>query len=544
MSKEVSAEEIKRVFNYKKLFAEKKKLQSEISMKNLQISNLYKKQEQMVNNEVELRTKKYKKDLKEKDKIIEEKDRIIEEKDKQILALKVELSKKQSLLDNDSTNSGTPTSKTPIGKKKYIPNTREKTDKKIGGQKNHKKHKLIPFDKEDITEEKEIVPNECPKCHSKNIEKLNTSVDKQELDYDVVLIKRSNKFVNCQCLDCGNIFHENIPNDLKEDIQYGKNLQSLAVCLTNEIYTPFNKTVKLVSGITDNQINMTEGYVTKLQPRAANRLDSFIIELENHIKTSPVYGWDDGVVKVKTKDAILRVYCTDNVVLLYGHENKNEAGLDEDGILLNTPSTTIVMHDHIIHNYNQKYKFDNVECLIHVIRRIKKMIDKTKHKAFEELIKLLSQTNSDRNKILKDENDPRTKFDDKYLEALDKKYDEILDEVSNQNEIEPVTVNFYKEEEENFIKDLRKYKRNYLLWAYDFGIPSTNNNSERNIRPVKSKMKISGQFQNINYLKYYAKIRSYIETCKKNGINIIDACNRLMSGNPYTLAKILKTDEE
>ena len=57
-------------------------------------------------------------------------------------------------------------------------------------------------------------------------------------------------------------------------------------------------------------------------------------------------------------------------------------------------------------------------------------------------------------------------------------------------------------------------------------------------------MKISGQFQNINYLKYYAKIRSYIETCKKNGINIIDACNRLMSGNPYTLAKILKTDEE
>ncbi len=61
MSKEISAEEIKRVFNYKKLFAEKKKLQSEISMKNLQISNLYKKQEQMVNNEVELRTKKYKK---------------------------------------------------------------------------------------------------------------------------------------------------------------------------------------------------------------------------------------------------------------------------------------------------------------------------------------------------------------------------------------------------------------------------------------------------------------------------------------------------
>lgn len=79
-----------------------------------------------------------------------------------------------------------------------------------------------------------------------------------------------------------------------------------------------------------------------------------------------------------------------------------------------------------------------------------------------------------------------------------------------------------------------------MLWAYRFDIPSTNNNSERNIRPVKSKMKISGQFKNIDTAKYYATIRSYIETCKKNGINIIDACVRLMNGQPYTLEEILE----
>lgn len=56
-------------------------------------------------------------------------------------------------------------------------------------------------------------------------------------------------------------------------------------------------------------------------------------------------------------------------------------------------------------------------------------------------------------------------------------------------------------------------------------------------------MKISGQFQNINYLKYYANIRSYIETCKKNGINIIDACVHLMKGNPYTLDYILNYEK-
>ena len=36
------------------------------------------------------------------------------------------------------------------------------------------------------------MPNECPKCHSKNIEKLNTSVDKQELDYDVDALEKYN----------------------------------------------------------------------------------------------------------------------------------------------------------------------------------------------------------------------------------------------------------------------------------------------------------------------------------------------------------------
>lgn len=56
--------------------------------------------------------------------VIKEKDIIIADKDKQIEALKIELAKKQSIIDNDSTNSGLPTSKTPIGKKKYIPNCR------------------------------------------------------------------------------------------------------------------------------------------------------------------------------------------------------------------------------------------------------------------------------------------------------------------------------------------------------------------------------------------------------------------------------------
>lgn len=524
--KDLTAKDLERKFSYLQLLKYNGEIRSQFNALKLEYTRLKKQQQEEIENQVELRTKQLTEEL--------------TEKDKQIEALKATIAKMQSQMNNDSTNSGLPTSKTAIGKVKYIPNTREKSGKKKGGQSGHKKHKLEPFKEDEATEEIKITPTECNKCHSKEIEELETSVNKQEIDYDVMIVKRINKFVNCRCKKCGNTFHADIPNDLKENIQYGKTVQSLAVCLTNEIYTPFNKTVKLVSGITNEQINLSEGYVTKLQKRAADYLIQYIEELKAYIPKQEVYGWDDGVVSINKKDGILRTYCTDNVALFIGHEKKNEEGIDEDGILLNTGNETIVMHDHILHNYNEKYNFKNVECMIHLIRRLKKMNNNTNHDWCLELVKLFKDTNDDRNKLLKKNVDL---FDKDYLNNLDKSYDVIIEKGKEQNQ-EDITINYFKEEEANFIKDLVKYKENYLLWAHDFRLPSTNNNSERNIRPIKSKLKISGQFQNIEYVKYYATIRSYIETCKKNGINIIEACTHLMYGEPYTLEEILKIGKE
>ena len=71
-------------------------------------------------------------------------------------------------------------------------------------------------------------------------------------------------------------------------------------------------------------------------------------------------------------------------------------------------------------------------------------------------------------------------------------------------------------------------------------MPFTNNVSERGLRGVKTKMKVSGQFQNLTNAQYYAKIRSYIETCHKNGINEFDALVKLVDDAPYSLNDILK----
>ena len=69
--------------------------------------------------------------------------------------------------------------------------------------------------------------------------------------------------------------------------------------------------------------------------------------------------------------------------------------------------------------------------------------------------------------------------------------------------------------------------------------PTTNNLSERSLRFVKTKDKVSGQFQSIEYASYFADIRTYLETCARNGVGEFAALMRLTSGEPYTVAELL-----
>ena len=136
--------------------------------------------------------------------IIEEKDKIIEEKDKEIERLK-------ALLNIDSTNSGLPTSKTPLNKNTLISNanSREKSWKSIGGQKGHPKHKLEKFKDEEINEKIVHELTKCPECGGE-IKKVK-EVYKDELTYKVVPIKRRHVFETYECTCCHKEVHENIP---------------------------------------------------------------------------------------------------------------------------------------------------------------------------------------------------------------------------------------------------------------------------------------------------------------------------------------------
>ena len=86
---------------------------------------------------------------------------------------------------------------------------------------------------------------QCPCCNSHAIEKTGETKEKDELDYKIVVVKRRHKFVEYECKECGKKFHEEIPNNLKEENQYGAQVQALELTLMNQANVTINKAQKI-----------------------------------------------------------------------------------------------------------------------------------------------------------------------------------------------------------------------------------------------------------------------------------------------------------
>ena len=257
-----------------------------------------------------------------------------------------EIARLKALLNMDGTNHGIPTSQTPINKKKVIPNTRPETERTRGGQKGHAKHKLEKFEEEEVTEYSEHQMEECPCCKGHKIEATGEVKEKDEIDYKVVGIKRRHRFIEYRCEECGKKFHAEIPNNLKEENQYGPQVQALELTLMNQANVTINKAQKITYGMTDGEIDLSEGYIAKLQERAAKNLEGFMKKMRGEIIHQPLLHWDDTVIMVDTKRSCLRFYGTEKLAMYTAHKKKNKEGLDEDNILNVLSKETIVENDH------------------------------------------------------------------------------------------------------------------------------------------------------------------------------------------------------
>jgi hypothetical protein len=329
-------------------------------------------------------------------------------------------------------------------------------------------------------------------------------------------------------------FRKRLPNELKEDNQYGPQVRALALALINQGNVSLNKVRKIIHGFTGGGINLSEGYLCKLQKKASKAANDFCEEIRGEILKQRLVYWDDTVIMINTKRACLRYYGTERLALYKAHMHKDKEGLDRDNILNLLPAAATAEHDHNKVNYNKDYAFGNAECNEHLMRDLKRIRDNLGHKWAEELSVLLADGNKRRDEL---KNADAYEFSPDELSGFLDGFDRIMLDAYAQND--EAGSNYYTDQEKTLILRILDFKNEYLAWLTDFDIPFTNNLSERSLRDAKSKMKISGQFQNITTATYYAGIKSYIETCNRNGANVFYALLRLCIGNPFTLNEIL-----
>ena len=311
-------------------------------------------------------------------------------------------------------------------------------------------------------------------------------------------------------------------------------LQAMALALVDLGFVSVSRAREILAGILHRKLVPSEGYVGKVQKKASRMLKGFLEEARAFCLEQRILHWDDTVIFMNTSRACFRFYGNEKVAYYTAHATKGASGIMEDGILSGLTEKTYLMHDHVKFNYRKEFLFRNIECIQHMERELERVFRASGHTWARDMKGLIQETVHQRKQYLKAGKDS---FTSEETDLFEEKLENLLVRAHREQKAEGSR--YFSTDEKNAIRKLEEYRSNYFAWVYDFTLPATNNISESGLRMTKTKQKVSGQFLKEETASEFAAVRTYTETCRKNGINEYDALERLMAGEPYTMQEIL-----
>lgn len=440
-------------------------------------------------------------------KLVNNQQKLIEEKDKEILRLK-------SKNDRDSSNSSKPSSTN--GYKKVITNRREKSDKKQGGQKGHKPHSLNNKLEQFINSGN--VKDEIIEVNKNEFNKNKRYIEKVVID---IIITKSVKRYRYYPDENGKY---NIPKCHNQNVQYGSTIKSVCVDLMNNLYNSTDGVTRFIEDITNGGMTISKGTLILWNNELSSKLEPEINNIELELKSSYYLNHDESNQKINGDNYNTLCACNDMYTRLWTNKRKSKKALEEIGFL--TDYCGIIVKDGT-ELYNS-FGIGHAQCLSHILRYLKPYYKDIKHKAPKKMSDFLSNCNTLRNQMIKENNNSFSK--DKYQELIEE-YDTIIDEweVELRNDKDNYLFNDeyclwrrMKYDNKNMDKEYRGDRDEILYFLKDFKVPSTNNAAEVAQRPGKVKQKI-GKFRSIDGSENYSRIRSCISTYKKNDINVFNS---------------------
>lgn len=361
--------------------------------------------------------------------------------------------------------------------------------------------------------------NWCECCGKDLSNQLADSLEHRQV-YDIPpmkLLVTQHQVEMKKCI-CGHHNKALFPAGVDHYVGYDPNLKGFVVYLQNYQLLPSKRTQELILDLFDQHIST--GTLFNFGNLSFNRLAKFGQHLKGFLACSPIAGFDETGFKVMKKRLWLHSCSTAKYAYYAVHPKRGTEAMDDIEILPNFKG--IAVHDFWRSYFS--YSCQHSLCNAHNIRELTFVKERFEQQWAQQLIDLLLKMKSAKYKALQKGKDRLSKS---RLRDYRKAYDSLIKKGIEENPFKPPKIKkrgrIKKSIPQNLLIRLRDHADDYLRFLYDFNVPFDNNFSKRDIRMIKVKQKISGCFRSFRGAKIFARIRSYIMTARKQGINTYKA---------------------
>ena len=409
----------------------------------------------------------------------------------------------------NSNNSSIPPSKDENRPKRK--SLRETSGLKPGGQKGRKGNTLKMVETPDII--KEHSPSYC-KCCGESLDGALAICKGKRQVYDIpkIEIKVTEHQIYTKQCKCGHITEGEYPGEANAPVSYGNNIESLIGYFHTRQYIPFKRMKEIFGDVFNAPISeggihyILDKLVTKAQPA----YELIKQKLQSNIKYA--IGSDETGVKVNGHKHWAWTWQNEEATFITITDNRGQISIDQtfkDGF-----KNSVLVHDCWASHFNTDAKTHQI-CIAHLLRDLNYLNELYEHK-WGQATKLLLQIALSLEKQMS--------VADYYVHnprrlQMESRMDFLL------------TCNLppHKKELIRFQNRLKKYREYIFTFLYRPEVPPDNNASERAIRNIKVKQKISGLFRSTNGAFNFAVLRSVTDTVLKNDQKVLDSLKIIAS---------------
>jgi transposase len=439
-----------------------------------------------------------------------------------VLALEAKVRDLEGRLALNSTNSGKPPSSD--GLQKPAPRSlRVKTGRKPGGQPGHPGRTLEQVKTPDHTQVHSLQTCPCGHCGGVSLKKVPVLDYERRQVFDLppmrLEVTEHRAEIKC-CPVSGLNVRATFPTGVEAPVQYGPHFRGFTLYFFNEQILPFDRLRKTCLDLFGQPLSLAT--LTQTNARAYEVLAPVEALIIRGLIAAPALHADESGLRVAGCLHWLHVASTAFLTFFGVHGNRGTEAMDALGVL---PFFRFwLIHDH----WKSYYKYDALHALCnqHLLRELKFLFEQCGELWAAQLGRFL----------LDWKDDPRTKdgLDEEVFKEAHRHYKAIVNKGRAAHpRRKPGQGRTKQDKATNLLDRLEDYDLSVLAFLLDPNVPFTNNQGEQDIRMIKVKQKISGSFRTLAGAQCFARIRGYLTTCRKQGINLWDACFQAAIGQPF-----------